>query len=125
MPHPWFQMLQDEEAEAAPEAAPEGGADAAAGGADVVFPDDYPNSVKHFLMLGAIGMLIGAIVFLCLNMLRTKRSTAHSVSLTVCCFFSTHSSLCSNAQHKTIDGEGGFGKRVTKGGWEPSTGKWI
>ena len=92
MPHPWFQMLQDEEAEAAPEeAAPEAGADAGAAGgaADVVFPDDYPNSVKHFLMLGAIGMLIGAIVFLCLNFLRTKRSTAHSVSVTV--FFLFHS----------------------------------
>lgn len=36
--------LQDEEAEAAPEEAAEGG-DAAAGGADVSFPEDYPNSV--------------------------------------------------------------------------------
>ena len=67
MPHPWFQMLQDEEAPAAeaPAAeapAPAAGAGEAAGG-DVVFPDDYPNSVKHFLMLGAVGMLIGAVVF--------------------------------------------------------------
>ena len=83
MPHPWFQMLQDEEAEeeaAAPaDDAAAGDAGAAAGGGDVVFPDDYPNSVKHFLMLGAIGMLIGAIVFITLNFLRAKRSTAHSV----------------------------------------------
>lgn len=83
MPHPWFTMLQDEEAVAAPAAAAPADAaaapaDAAAGG-DVVFPDDYPNSVKHFLMLGAIGMMIGAIVFLTLNFLRSKRSTAHSV----------------------------------------------
>ena len=85
MPHPWFQMLQDEEAEAeaAPEEAAAGGDAAgadAAGGGDVVFPDDYPNSVKHFLMLGAIGFLMGAIVFLTLNFMRAKRSTAHSVS---------------------------------------------
>merc|ERR1719337_494202 len=84
MPHPWFQMLQDEEAPAAeaPAAeapAPAAGAGGAAGG-DVVFPDDYPNSVKHFLMLGAVGMLIGAVVFLSLNMLRSKRSTVHSVT---------------------------------------------
>merc|ERR1719263_316444 len=86
MPHPWFQMLQDEEAPAAeapaaeaPAPAPAPGAGEAAGG-DVVFPDDYPNSVKHFLMLGAVGMLIGAVVFLSLNMLRSKRSTVHSVT---------------------------------------------
>jgi hypothetical protein len=79
---PWFTMLQDEEAEAeaaAPADDAAAGGDAAGGG-EVVFPDDYPNSVKHFLMLGAIGMLIGAIVFISLNFLRAKRSTAHSVS---------------------------------------------
>lgn len=80
---PWFTMLQDEEAEeeaAAPAEDAAAGGDGAAGGGEVVFPDDYPNSVKHFLMLGAIGMLIGAIVFISLNFLRAKRSTAHSVS---------------------------------------------
>jgi len=72
MPHPKFQMLQDDAAAEAPAAADAGG--------DVVFPDDYPNSVKHFLMLGAIGFLIGAIVFLTLNFMRVRRSLAHSVS---------------------------------------------
>jgi hypothetical protein len=72
MPHPKFQMLQDDAAAAAPAAADAGG--------DVVFPDDYPNSVKHFLMLGAIGFLIGAVVFLTLNFMRVRRSLAHSVS---------------------------------------------
>ena len=72
MPHPKFQMLQDDAAAEAPAAADAGG--------DVVFPDDYPNSVKHFLMLGAIGFLIGAIVFLALNFMRVRRSLAHSVS---------------------------------------------
>jgi hypothetical protein len=80
MPHPWFQMLQDEEAEAEAAApADDAAAPADAAGGDVVFPDDYPNSVKHFLMLGAVGLLIGAIVFITLNFMRAKRSTAHSV----------------------------------------------
>jgi len=81
MPHPWFQMLQDEEAEAEAAApADDAAAPADAAGGDVVFPDDYPNSVKHFLMLGAVGLLIGAIVFITLNFMRAKRSTAHSVT---------------------------------------------
>ena len=29
----------------------------------VTFPDDYPNSVRHFLMIGFLGMLIGAGIF--------------------------------------------------------------
>jgi hypothetical protein len=29
----------------------------------VSFPADYPNSVKHFLMLGFVGMLIGSAIF--------------------------------------------------------------
>merc|ERR1712216_927925 len=29
----------------------------------VTFPDDYPNSVRHFLLIGFLGMFIGAIVF--------------------------------------------------------------
>lgn len=55
--------LQDEEA--AEEAPAEGaeGAEAAAGGdagADVTFPDDYPNSVRHWLLIGALSMMLGA-----------------------------------------------------------------
>jgi bacteriorhodopsin len=72
--------LQDEEAEAAPEEAPAAeaaGGDAAAGGADVTFPDDYPNSVKHFLLIGCLGMLIGSCVFLWLSMSRPKSSLPH------------------------------------------------
>ena len=29
----------------------------------VSFPDDYPNSVRHFLMVGFMGFLIGAGIF--------------------------------------------------------------
>jgi len=79
--------LQDEEAEAAPEeaapaeaadgAAPAADAGAAAGAADVSFPEDYPNSVKHFLLIGCLGMFIGACVFLWLSMSRPKSSLPH------------------------------------------------
>ncbi len=47
--------------------------------ADVTFPEDFPNSVKHFLLIGAMGMLIGAGVILYLAMVRSKASVAHSV----------------------------------------------
>jgi len=69
--------LQDEEAEAAPEEAAAEGGEAAAGGADVSFPEDYPNSVKHFLLIGCLGMLLGACVFLWLSMSRPKSSLPH------------------------------------------------
>jgi hypothetical protein len=47
--------------------------------ADVTFPEDFPNSVKHFLLIGAMGMLIGAGIILYLAMVRSKASVAHSV----------------------------------------------
>lgn len=50
---------------------------AAAG--DVTFPDDYPNSVKHFLLMGCVGFAFGAIVFLYLTIMRTKSSVTHSL----------------------------------------------
>jgi len=67
------------EAAAAPAAAPAAGG---AGGA-VKFPDDYPNSVKHFLLLGALGMLIGAVVLLFMQMSRQKSSLPHAVTFII------------------------------------------
>jgi|Transcript_19145 bacteriorhodopsin len=54
----------------------------AAGGAggDITFPDDYPNSVKHFLLIGAVGMMVGAGICLYLSMTRTKPSLYHSIA---------------------------------------------
>jgi len=66
---PVFQIL-NETAASAP----------AAGGGDIKFPDDYPNSVKHFLMIGAVGMMIGAGIFLYLSMSRSKASIYHSLA---------------------------------------------
>jgi len=79
---PFFQMLQDEApaeeapAEEAPAEDAAAGDDAAAGG-EVTFPDDYPNSVKHFLLIGCLGMLVGSCVFLWLSMSRPKSSLPH------------------------------------------------
>ncbi|KAJ1489374.1 hypothetical protein T484DRAFT_1937304, partial [Baffinella frigidus] len=94
MPMNLFSMLQDDAppaddaaatpAPAADAPAPDAAAAApaaAAGGSGVSFPDDYPNSVKHFLLLGAIGMFLGAICFLVLSNQRAKTTLSHA-----CCF---------------------------------------
>jgi len=57
--------------------APADAAAAPAAAGDVTFPDDYPNSVKHFLLIGCLGMLIGSCVFLWLSMSRPKSSLPH------------------------------------------------
>lgn len=70
-------------AEAAPAEAPaDSSSSPVSAGADgeVTFPDDYPNSVRHFLLLGAIAMFVGAVIFMVLNLLRPKKTIAHSVT---------------------------------------------
>eukprot|EP00284_Hemiselmis_tepida_P013289 CAMPEP_0174925686 /NCGR_PEP_ID=MMETSP1355-20121228/8080_1 /TAXON_ID=464990 /ORGANISM="Hemiselmis tepida, Strain CCMP443" /LENGTH=249 /DNA_ID=CAMNT_0016171633 /DNA_START=28 /DNA_END=777 /DNA_ORIENTATION=+ len=59
-------------AAAAPAAAP-------AAGGSITFPDDYPNSVKHFLLIGSLGCVVGAVVALYFNLNRTKPSVVHSL----------------------------------------------
>lgn len=49
----------------------------------VTFPDDYPNSVKHFLLMGCLGFAIGSGVFLYLTIMRTKSSVTHSITFLV------------------------------------------
>mmetsp|Transcript_60511 Transcript_60511/g.143874 ORF Transcript_60511/g.143874 Transcript_60511/m.143874 type:complete len:245 (-) Transcript_60511:50-784(-) len=44
----------------------------------VAFPEDFPQSVKHFLFITALGMLIGSVVFLYLGLQRSKSSLAHT-----------------------------------------------
>jgi hypothetical protein len=56
----------------------------AATAADVIFPDDYPNSVKHVLLIGTVGFAIGSIVFMYLSMTRKKASVAHSLTFLSC-----------------------------------------
>lgn len=45
---------------------------AASAPAVVTFPDDYPNSVKHFLLIGCFGYLILAITALYFTLTRPK-----------------------------------------------------
>ncbi len=49
-----------------------------------MFPDDYPNSVKHVLLIGTVGFFIGSIVFMYLSMTRKKASVAHSLTFLSC-----------------------------------------
>mmetsp|Transcript_28170 Transcript_28170/g.91304 ORF Transcript_28170/g.91304 Transcript_28170/m.91304 type:complete len:280 (-) Transcript_28170:1355-2194(-) len=51
----------------------------AASSGSVSFPNDYPNSVKHFLLIGSLGMFLGACVFLYLSLTRAKSSLAHTL----------------------------------------------
>ena len=46
---------------------------------DVTFPDDYPNSVKHVLLIGSLGFFIGTIVLGYLLLSRKKASVSHSL----------------------------------------------
>lgn len=48
----------------------------------VSFPDDYPNSVRHFLLIGFMGMIIGAGIFFYLGITRKVNTMSH-----VLCFF--------------------------------------
>jgi hypothetical protein len=43
----------------------------------VTFPDDYPNSVRHFLLIGFLGMFIGAIVFFYMGISRKVNTVMH------------------------------------------------
>jgi bacteriorhodopsin len=56
----------------------------------VTFPDDYPNSVRHFLMIGFLGMLIGAGIFFYMGITRKVNTMTH-----VLVFFIAMLSACS------------------------------
>jgi len=53
-----------------------------AGDMVVSFPDDYPNSVRHFLLIGFMGMLLGAGIFFYQGITRKVNTMSH-----VLCFF--------------------------------------
>ena len=52
-------------------------ADAAEATPTVTFPDDYPNSVRHFLLIGFLGMFIGSIVFFYMGISRKVNTVSH------------------------------------------------
>ncbi len=50
----------------------------------MTFPDDYPNSVRHFLLIGFLAMAIGAGVFFYMGVSRKLNTTMHTVVFFVC-----------------------------------------
>uniref|UniRef100_A0A6U4YEG3 Uncharacterized protein n=1 Tax=Hemiselmis andersenii TaxID=464988 RepID=A0A6U4YEG3_HEMAN len=75
-------VLQPPATPAPPAAAAAAGAPAAAGAesdSGVSFPADFPNSVKHFLLLGCIAMAVMAGVALAHNVSRAKMGAVHSL----------------------------------------------
>jgi hypothetical protein len=56
----------------------------ASAGPVVVFPDDYPNSVRHFLLIGFLAMFIGAGCFFYLGLTRKVNSLFHTVVFFIC-----------------------------------------
>ncbi len=55
-------------------------------------PDDYPNSVRHFLLIGFLGMFIGAIVFFYMGISRKVNTITHVLT-----FFIAAVAACSSA----------------------------
>merc|ERR1711865_735040 len=72
----------------------------------VTFPDDYPNSVRHFLLIGFLAMFIGAGVFFYMGVSRKVNTTMHTViffvcAVTACSYYANWSGL--GVEYKTTD----------------------
>ncbi len=72
----------------------------------MTFPEDYPNSVKHVLMIGTLAFFIGTIVLVYLSMSKKKASISHSLlflcSAVACmAYYSMWNGL--GVQYKTSD----------------------
>jgi len=72
----------------------------------VTFPDDYPNSVRHFLLIGFLAMFIGAGVFFYMGVSRKVNTTMHTVVFFVCAitaisYYANWSGL--GVEYKTTD----------------------
>ena len=81
--------------------------EAAAGEEPVVtFPDDYPNSVRHFLLIGFLGMFIGAIVFFYMGISRKVNTITHVLTFFIaavaaCSYYAMWAGL--GVEYKTTD----------------------
>ena len=72
----------------------------------VTFPDDYPNSVRHFLLIGFLGMFIGAIVFFYMGISRKVNTVMHVLTFFVaavsaCAYYAEWAGL--GVEYKTTD----------------------
>ena len=50
----------------------------------VTFPDDFPNSVRHFLLIGFLASFICAIIFFYMGYSRKNNTVMHAVLFFVC-----------------------------------------
>ena len=80
--------------------------DAAAEEPVVTFPDDYPNSVRHFLLIGFLGMFIGAIVFFYMGISRKVNTISHVLTFFIaavaaCSYYAMWAGL--GVEYKTTD----------------------
>ena len=72
----------------------------------VTFPDDYPNSVRHFLLIGFLGMFIGAIVFFYMGNSRKVNTITHVLTFFIaavaaCAYYAMWAGL--GVEYKTTD----------------------
>ena len=72
----------------------------------VTFPDDYPNSVRHFLLIGFLGMFIGAIVFFYMGISRKVNTVMHVLTffiaaVSACSYYAEWAGL--GVEYKTTD----------------------
>ena len=72
----------------------------------VTFPDDYPNSVRHFLLIGFLGMFIGAIVFFYMGISRKVNTITHVLTFFIaavaaCSYYAMWAGL--GVEYKTTD----------------------
>ena len=72
----------------------------------VTFPDDYPNSVRHFLLIGFLGMFIGAIVFFYMGISRKVNTITHVLTFFIaavaaCAYYAMWAGL--GVEYKTTD----------------------
>ncbi|EKX44849.1 hypothetical protein GUITHDRAFT_152884 [Guillardia theta CCMP2712] len=80
--------------------------EAAATEPTVTFPDDYPNSVRHFLLIGFLGMFIGAIVFFYMGISRKVNTVMHVLTffiaaVSACSYYAEWAGL--GVEYKTTD----------------------
>ena len=72
----------------------------------VTFPDDDPNSVRHFLLIGFLGMFIGAIVFFYMGISRKVNTVMHVLTffiaaVSACAYYAEWAGL--GVEYKTTD----------------------
>ena len=72
----------------------------------VTFPDDYPNSVRHFLLIGFLGMFIGSIVFFYMGISRKVNTISHVLTFFMaavasCSYYAMWAGL--GVEYKTTD----------------------